>query len=65
MIEQPMINIGLRLPLTHYQALVILAKREGLTTKRGKPNVSAAAREALARGLETRQELQEGQHEQP
>ena len=48
---QPTVNIGVRLPYTHWRRLVALAERRGL--RRGdRPNVSEAAREVLALGLD-------------
>jgi len=48
---QPTVNIGVRIPVTDWQRLVILADQWGL--KHGdRPNVSRAAREVLAVGLD-------------
>jgi len=48
---EPMVSMGVRVRFTDWRRLVALAERRGL--RRGdRPNVSEAAREVLALGLE-------------
>jgi len=48
---QPMVSVAMRLPFTDWRRLVALAERRGL--KHGdRPNVSEAARQVVALGLE-------------
>jgi hypothetical protein len=48
---EPTVNVAARVPFSAWQKLMALAQDRGLT-RRGRPNVSAAARIALERGIE-------------
>lgn len=45
---EPMVTLGVRVPILHYKWLIAFAQRQGLTTMDGRPNISAAMREILA-----------------
>jgi hypothetical protein len=44
---EPMVTVGVRVPVNFYRELVTLAQERGLVTSKGRPNVSAAARAVL------------------
>ena len=48
---QPMVSLGVRVPLDYWCRLVTLAQRRGYALG-DRPNVSEAAREVLALGLQ-------------
>lgn len=45
---EPMVTLGVRVPILHYEWLIAFARHRGLTTMDGRPNISAAMREILA-----------------
>lgn len=51
-LTEPMVTLGARIPLLHYKWLIAVAWRHDLTTKDGRPNISAAMRKVLAEAFE-------------